>query len=102
MHCRTRYACDEDTGNTIDLSGIDDHTVSNLKLVKAGGVTRTPKVEIIVIINQAAHMPDGRTIISTGQLEWFKNHVDERSKKITGRTPSIVTLRCSAHAGTRP
>ncbi|MCA1806916.1 MAG: hypothetical protein LC687_03505, partial [Actinobacteria bacterium] len=37
-------------------------------------------------------MPDGRTIISTGQLEHFKIIVNEKSKTITGKTPSIVTL----------
>ncbi len=82
----------ESTGQRIDLSGIDDHTVRNLELVQAGGVTQTPKGDIIVIVNQAAWMPDGRTILSTGQLEYFKIKVDERAKRITGNTPKIVTL----------
>jgi hypothetical protein len=60
--------CLASTGNTIDLSGIDDHTVRNLELVQAGGTTQTPKGDIIIIINQSAWMPDGHTIISTGQL----------------------------------
>jgi hypothetical protein len=81
------------TGNTIDLSGIDDHTVRNLELVQAGGVTQTPQGDIIIIIiNQTAWMPDGHTIISTGQLEHFKVRVDERSKHVTGKTPRIITL----------
>jgi hypothetical protein len=80
------------TGNTIDLSGIVDHTVRNLELVQAGGVTQTPQGDIIIIINQTAWMPDGRTIISTGQLEHFKVRVDERSKHVTGKTPRIITL----------
>jgi hypothetical protein len=80
------------TGNTIDLSGIDDHTIRNLELVQAGGVTQTPKGDIIIIINQTAWMPDGRTIISTGQLEHFKVQVNERSKHVTGKTPRIITL----------
>ena len=32
---------------TIDLSGIDDHTVSNLRLVTAGGVVRTQLGDIL-------------------------------------------------------
>ena len=80
------------TGKTIDLSGIDDHTVRNLELVTAGGVTQTPQGDIILVVNQTAWMPDGRTILSTGQLEHFKIKVDERSKKVTGKTPSIITL----------
>ena len=41
---------------TIDLSGIDDHTVRNLAIVTAGGVVRTQLGEIIMIIHQAADM----------------------------------------------
>ena len=59
----------ESTGRTIDLSGIDDHTVRNLRIVTAGGVTRTPQGEIIVIVHHAADMTgDARTILSAGQL----------------------------------
>jgi hypothetical protein len=81
----------ETTTTTIDLSGIDDHTIRNLKIVKAGGVTRTPEGDVLVVVNQAAHMPDGRTILSAGQMEWYKNSVDERPKVVTGRTPTITT-----------
>ena len=80
------------TGDTTDLSRIDDHTVRSIPLVQAGGVTKTPKGDVILIINQAAYMPDGRTILSTAQLEAFKNKVDERAQRVTGKTPSIVTL----------
>ena len=82
----------EISDNSIDLSGIDDHTIRNLKLVKAGGVTKSSHGDIIIIIEQAAHMPDGKTIISCGQLEHFKVQVEEKSKTITGRTPCITTL----------
>jgi hypothetical protein len=37
-------------------------------------------------------MPEGRTILSTGQLEHFKIKVDERSMKVTGKVPSITSL----------
>ena len=54
----------EISDNSIDLSGIDDQTIRNLKLVKAGGVTKSSHGDIIIVIKQAAHMPDGKTIIS--------------------------------------
>jgi len=73
--------------NTIDLSGIDDHTIRNLPLVKAGGVTKSSHGDIIIVIEQAAHMPEGKTIISCGQLEHFKVKVEEKSKAVTGITP---------------
>jgi hypothetical protein len=60
------------TGQSIDLSRIDDHTVRNLLIVDAGGVTRTPQGDIILILHQTAHMPEGWTNISTGQLEHYK------------------------------
>ncbi|MCA1807650.1 MAG: hypothetical protein LC687_07375, partial [Actinobacteria bacterium] len=82
----------ESTGNHIDLSGIDDHTVRQLPLVHAGGVTRSQKGDVIIIVNQAAHMPEGRTILSTGQLEHYKIKVDERSMKVTGKLPCVTSL----------
>ena len=82
----------ETSENSIDLSGIDDHTIRNLKIVKAGGVTKSSHGDIIIVIEQAAHMPDGKTIISCGQLEHFKIQVEEKSKTITGKTPCITTL----------
>ena len=81
------------TGRSIDLSGINDHTVTNLPLVTAAGVTTSQKGNVIVFIHQAAFMPDGKTILlSAGQLEWHKCQVDEKPKAITGKTPSITTL----------
>jgi Reverse transcriptase (RNA-dependent DNA polymerase) len=81
------------TTRTIDLSGIDDHTVRNLNLVTAGGVVRTPLGEIIAIIHQAADMiRESKTILSAGQLESFGCNINEKSPHITKRTPSIVTI----------
>ena len=80
------------TGQSIDLSGIDDHTIRNLPIVDAGGVTRTQKGDIILVVHQTAYMPEGRSIISTGQLEHFKIKVDEKPLRITGKVPTITTL----------
>jgi hypothetical protein len=35
-------------------------------------------------MNQYAHAGKGKTIHSSGQMEWFKNTVDNRSKKVGG------------------
>jgi hypothetical protein len=73
----------ETTDRTIDLSGIDDHTVRNLAIVTAGGVVRTGQGEIIIILHQAADMTrDARTILSSGQMESFGCTVDDRSPHI--------------------
>lgn len=80
------------TARTINLSGIDDHTVRNLTLVTAGGVVDTPQGEIILIIHQTADMTlDSRTILSAGQLEAFGCKVYEKSPLITNATPFLVT-----------
>lgn len=82
----------ETTNRTIDLSGIDDHTVRNLAIVTAGGVVRTGQGEIIVILHQAADMTrDARTILSSGQMESFGCTVDDRSPHISSEIPHIRT-----------
>ncbi len=77
---------------SIDLSGIDDHTVRNLPLVTAGGVVRSNRGDIILIMNQYAHMADGKTIHSSGQMEWYSLEVQDKTKKATGDMPYIKTL----------
>jgi hypothetical protein len=82
------------TSKTIDLSGIDDHTVRNLTLVTAGGVVRTPLGEILVIIYQAADMiRESKTILSARQLESFGCNINEKSPRITKWVPSIITAK---------
>ena len=41
----------ERTIRTINLSGIDDHTVRNLTIVTAGGVVRTHKGDVILVVH---------------------------------------------------
>ena len=82
----------QDTGRTIDLSGIDNHTINNLRIVKAGGVVRSNKGEIILVMNEYAHMPNAKSIHSCGQLEHYKTSVYEKSPKVTGKTPCLMTI----------
>jgi hypothetical protein len=80
------------TERTIDLCGLDDHTVRNLTIVKAGGVVKTSTGEVVVIMHHCADMTnDSRTIVSVPQLEAFGCIVDDKSKKFSGHTPSITT-----------
>ena len=81
------------TERTIDLSGIDDHTVRNLTLVTAGGVVRTQLGNIIMVLHQAADMTrDLKTILSAGQLESFGCIIKDKSPKISKEVPSITTV----------
>ena len=47
--------------------------------------------KVIGIFNEYAHLGKGSSIHSSGQLEWFKTHVDEKSIKVGG-TQLITTL----------
>ena len=76
---------------TINLNGIDDHTVANLPLVQSGGVVRTDRGHVILIIHQGAHMPDGKTILSPGQMEAFGWRVYDTPKHTSGVTPYCLS-----------
>jgi hypothetical protein len=70
----------ERSGKTINLCGLDDHTVRDLYLAKAGGVVKTSSGEIIIIVHHCADMTnDSKTIISVPQMEAFGCVVDDRS-----------------------
>ena len=73
------------------LNGIDDHTVRDLPLICAGGVAQTQQGSVILIVNQGAHMPDGKTILSPGQMEHFKWTVSLTHPTVdTAGAPSIM------------
>ena len=77
---------------TIDLSGLDDHTVRSIPIVNAGGYGISNKGPVIAIVNQGAHMPDGKTILSSGQMEHFGCTVNEKARIITGKDPYLETV----------
>ena len=76
----------------IDLSGVDEHTVRQLRVGCFGGVVKTQRGQAIMLCPQMAHMPDAKTILSSPQIEHFKNVVNEKSPHVTGKIPSITTL----------
>ena len=80
------------TDRTVNVTGVDNHQITDLQIVTAGGIIPTQRGEVIAILHQYAHNPMGKTIHSSIQLEHFKNAVDDRSSKIKGATQSIRTL----------
>ena len=80
------------TDRMVDVSGIDNHEMTNLQIVTAGGVVKSQRGNIIVILNQFAHVPNGKTILSSIQLESFGNLVDDKSVKLKSGKQIIVTL----------
>ena len=72
------------SGREVDISGIDNHQVTGLSIGTAAGVVETNRGSVICIFHQYAIIGTGKTIHSSGQIEHFKNHVDDRSMKVGG------------------
>ena len=75
----------------INIQGIDNHEVSGLDVVTAATLLNTSQGKVIGIFNEYAYLGKGSSIHSSGQLEWFKTNVDEKSVKVGG-TQLITTL----------
>ena len=70
---------------TVDVAGLDNHTVNGLPIVTAAGVVKTLDGEVIVILNQYALLGKNKTIHCCTQLEHFKNDVCDKSVKFGGQ-----------------
>jgi hypothetical protein len=81
----------ETTGDIVDVEGIDNHKVTNIPIVTAGGVTKTNKGPVIAIFHQYSHMPTGMTIHSFEHVEYYMNELDDRTK-IDGGLRRITTI----------
>ena len=60
-------------------------------MVTAATLLNTSQGKVIGIFNEYAYLGKGSSIHSSGQLEWFKTNVDEKSVKVGG-TQLITTL----------
>ena len=75
----------------INIQGIDNHEITALDVVAAATLLNTSQGKVIGIFNEYAYLGKGSSIHSSGQLEWFKTNVDEKSVKVGG-TQLITTL----------
>jgi hypothetical protein len=78
--------------HTVNVQGINNHQVTDVPIVSAGGVLQTQRGPIIGILHELAHIERGKTILSSDQLEWYGQEVNDRSTKIKGGTQCITTL----------
>jgi hypothetical protein len=62
----------------------DNHQIVDIPIVTAGAVVKTQRGEVIIFLHQYAHTGKGKTIHSSGRLEWYKQEVDDKSIKIGG------------------
>ena len=68
----------------MNIEGINLHQLVDIPIVSCGGVTNTLQGQVIAIFHQYAHLHTGPSIDSSGQMEWFGNHVDNQSRKVGG------------------
>ena len=73
------------TGREVDIQGIDNHRMTNIAIVTAGGVINTQKGPVIGILHQFAYTGKGKTILSCVQLEAFKQVVHDKALKVGGK-----------------
>ena len=76
---------------SIDVTGLDDHMISNLKIGSYGGVVMSNRGPILLIFHECAGYNKGKTIISALQVEDNDVTVDDRPIGVGG-TQSLRTL----------
>ena len=67
------------TDRQVDVQGIDNHQLTNIPIVTAAGVVESQHGPIVLIMNQYAHLSNGKTIHSSAQLEAHGITVDDRA-----------------------
>ena len=73
------------------VTGIDQHQINGLDIVQCAALVKTNHGYVNLIMNEYAYYGKGHTIHSSGQIEWNKNQVDDRSFKVGG-SQCITTL----------
>ena len=68
----------------VNIQGIDNHEITDIPIVTAGGVAQSQHGEIIVILNQYAYHGKGKSIHSCVQLKAFETDVNYHSVKVAG------------------
>ena len=67
------------------VTGIDSHELQGLGVVQCTALVETNHGIVNLIMNENPCYGRGHTIHSSGQIEWFKNSVDDRSVQVGGK-----------------
>ena len=73
-----------------DVTGIADHTISNLRIGTFAAVVKTQYGLIVIIMHQYAHYGKGKTIHSVAQWE-YRGHKGDVRSKVCGGTQRVIT-----------
>ena len=80
------------TDRYIDVTGIQNHTVGELNIVEGICVARSTIGDTVIHIPEGAHMPDGKTILSSIQMEHNGCKViDVAPEANKGKPPHIIS-----------
>ena len=71
------------------VTGIDCHELQGLDEVQCAALVETNHGIVNLIMNEYACYGKGHTIHSSGQIEWFKNSVDDRSVQVWWKTKDL-------------
>ena len=66
------------------VTGIDSHELQGLDVVQCAALVATNHGIVNLIMNEYACYGKGHTIQYSGQIEWFKNSVDDKSVQVGG------------------
>ena len=67
------------------VTGIDSSELQGLDMIQCASLEETNHGIVHLIMNEYACYGKGHTIHSSGQIEWFKNSVDDRSVQVGGK-----------------
>ena len=73
------------------VTGIDQHQINGLDIVQYAALVKPNHGYVNLIMNEYAYYGKRHTIHPSGQLEWHKNTVDDKSVKVGG-SQCITTL----------
>ena len=79
------------SGRHVDITGIDNHKIKNVRIGSCGSVVNTQRGEVIVVLHEHAILGKGQTMHSSGQMEHHRNLVHDKSMKVGG-LQCIITV----------
>ena len=68
-------------------------------MVQCAALVETNHVIVNLIMNEYACYGKGHTIHSSGQIEWFKNSVDDRCVQVRGKQRMCTMVRFQQENG---
>ena len=79
------------------VTGIESHELQGLDVVQCAALVETNHVIVNLIMNEYACYGKGHTIHSSGQIEWFKNSVDDSLSRLVENKGSAPLMAMLCH-----